>query len=212
MLRLLAHIGADYNLRKLAVMLCVQGCATSRRARSRNRSESCIGLAVRNRRDVAGSMRRLFCLKPVEAYSAHAVSAIVVRRGPSANRRFAQRADPAATPKSERPSGRRRSRTGGRLRVSPLTRWRATLKLPLSHIPPAAKFVPYADRRVAPGPRRASSAFHHVSDPQARRAAVRASRYDDKVRPYGRLTHAVRSLDLRAAEAALQREARRVDC
>ena len=98
MLRLLAHIGADYYLRKLAVMLCVQGCATSRRARSRNRSESCIGLAVRNRRDVAGSMRRLFCLKPVEAYSAHAVSAIVVRRGPSANRRFAQSADPAATP------------------------------------------------------------------------------------------------------------------
>jgi len=38
MLRLLAHIGADYYLRKPAVMLCVQRCATSRRARSRNRS------------------------------------------------------------------------------------------------------------------------------------------------------------------------------
>jgi hypothetical protein len=51
-------------------------------------------------------------------------------------------ADPAATPKSERPSGRRRSRTGGRLRVSPLTQCRATLKLLLHRNYPAANFVP----------------------------------------------------------------------
>jgi hypothetical protein len=45
-------------LRNLLVMLVCQRCATSRRTRGRNRSESKRGRAVRNRRDVAGSMRR----------------------------------------------------------------------------------------------------------------------------------------------------------
>ncbi len=201
MLRLLAHIGADYYLRKLAVMLCVQGCATSRRARSRNRSESCIGLAVRNRRDVAGSMRRLFCLKPVEAYSAHAVSAIVVRRGPSANRRFAQSADPAATPKSERPSGRRRSRTGGRLRVSPLTRCRATLNLCSHQGRSAAKFVPNSPPANSTGHQRTLNVRPVTCPRRARPTGVPEPRHAGTVQPSGRPRRAAHSLNPRAVTA-----------
>ena len=65
---------------------------------------------------------------------------IAARR--SANRSIARARIRAATPPSERPSGRRRSRTGGRLRVSPLTQCRATLKLLLHCKDPAANFVP----------------------------------------------------------------------
>ena len=60
----------------------------------------------------------------------------------SANRSIARARIRTATPKSERPSGRRRSRTGGRLRVSPLTQCRATLNLCLHFNYPAANFVP----------------------------------------------------------------------
>jgi len=57
--------------------------------------------------------------------------------------------------KSERPSGRRRSRAGGRLRVSPLTRSRATLKLIWCPGRSAANFVPDPGRTavLVPGSR-----------------------------------------------------------
>src|SRR5256885_2900125 len=98
MLRLLAHIGADYYLRKPAVMLCVQRCATSRRARSRNRSESCIGLAVRNRRDVAGTVRPLFCLFPPQPHPRPPSWPGLGAAAPPPNGEFAQTPDPRPPP------------------------------------------------------------------------------------------------------------------
>ena len=86
----------------------------------------------------------------IDATRALAARSVVGSRGAgdgsaarrSANRSIARARIRAATPKAERPSGRRRSRTGGRLRVSPLTQCRATLKL-LPHCnQPAANFVP----------------------------------------------------------------------
>ena len=126
MLRLLAHHGADCYLRKTAMKLMCQRCATSRRARSRNRSESrmdsqcgidamwrdrCDACSCREERGRLTRCRRL----------------CAARR--PANRGIARAGIRAATPQSERPSGRRRSRTGGRLRVSPLIQCRATLKI-----------------------------------------------------------------------------------
>ena len=59
-------------------------------------------------------------------------------------------ADRSCHAKSERPSGRRRSRAGGRLRVSPLVRSRATLKLKPRLKSSAANFVPYVGRSAMP--------------------------------------------------------------
>jgi hypothetical protein len=74
----------------------------------------------------------------------------------------------------ERPSGRRRSRTGGRLRVSPLTRSRATLKFCRCQPWAAANFVPPPGLYlVTINPTTIRRAVRHITALPAHRVAER---------------------------------------
>ena len=150
LLRLLAHIGADCNCGNSRSCWCVQRCATSR--------ERTAGTALSTRR--TRSAESALC-GGIDATLALAARSVVGSRGAgerSAARHFSQtgvsleRGSGQPRQTTERPSGRRRSRTGGRLRVSPLTRCRATLKLTRYHGRTAANFVPPEDRREGPKP------------------------------------------------------------
>jgi hypothetical protein len=94
----------------------------------------------------------------IDATLALAARSVVGSRGAgerSAARHFSQtgvsleRGSGQPRQTTERPSGRRRSRTGGRLRVSPLTRCRATLRLHPYRKAPAANFVPNPPRSLS---------------------------------------------------------------
>ena len=135
--------GADCNLRK-------------------NRDQACVPTLrdIAQKRAVGTALNPVWTLSAestlyggIDATRALAARSVVGSRGAgdcsaarrSANRSIARARIRAATPTAERPSGRRRSRTGGRLRVSPLTQCRATLKLLLHCNYPAANFVPNPD-------------------------------------------------------------------
>lgn len=173
MLRLLAPRGADCNLRKFAVMLWSQRCATSRNAHSRNRSGSRrIGSAVTTR---CGGIDATLLALPLCRWERDQLTRCRRSRCCGAARQLAgitlERGSGQPRQNQERPSGRRRSRTGGRLRVSPLTRSRATLKLHRFRLEAAANFVPPQDFHPrAPVATTTPRALRHINPPPGRRA------------------------------------------
>jgi hypothetical protein len=141
--------------------LCANAARHRAAARSRNRSEY-----------QTDSQCGIELCGGIDATLALAARSVVGSRGAgerSAARHFSQtgvsleRGSGQPRQTTERPSGRRRSRTGGRLRVSPLTRCRATLKLYPYRKAPAANFVPNPARSLSVPLDNTERALRHVS-------------------------------------------------